>query len=103
MGVPQQLAHSATRNWASNFVKRMMVRVLNIPFARQIYPYRAFYAYLRQAFEHYDSPYVNIDALLSWGAIALPKWRSFITRARRDDRVYFRQAAQLCRQPHHRL
>ncbi|MFZ4827094.1 MAG: glycosyltransferase family 2 protein [Phototrophicaceae bacterium] len=67
-GVPQQLAHSATRNWASNFVKRIMVSVLNIPYARQIYPYRAFYAYLRKAFEHYDSPYVNIDALLSWGS-----------------------------------
>lgn len=67
-GVPQELAHSATRNWAANLTKRMMVRVLNIPYARQIYPYRAFRAYLRQAFEHYDSPYVNIDALLSWGS-----------------------------------
>lgn len=66
-GVPRQLPHSAWRNFFSWVTKRTLAALIGIPALREIGAFRAFRTHLRNAFSHYQSPNVILDALLSWG------------------------------------
>ncbi len=66
-GFPRKLPHSFWRNLFSRFTKRILAMVMGIKTVREISAFRAFRTDLRKAFDHYSSPGVIIDALLSWG------------------------------------
>jgi len=66
-GTPQQEQHGVTRNLASQGIKLAMQMAMGVDIARSVSAFRAFHTQLRDAFAHYDSPYVIIDVLLTWG------------------------------------
>ena len=66
-GFPRKLPHSLWRNLFSRLTKRVLAMVMGIKTVREISAFRAFRKDLRRAFDHYSSPGVIIDALLSWG------------------------------------
>lgn len=66
-GVPHKRPHSWWRNWFSVITKRVLAQVMGIKTIRDIGAFRAFRAYLRNAFADYRNPNVILDVLLSWG------------------------------------
>ena len=66
-GVPREERHSFWRNAASVATKYAMQYAMGIPEARNVSAFRAFRTSLREAFQHYNGPYVSLDVLLSWG------------------------------------
>lgn len=65
-GKPLQDRHLFWRNAASTFTKKVLKHVMNVPNAPDVSAFRVFRTSLRDAFAHFDHPYVNIDVLLSW-------------------------------------
>ncbi len=66
-GTPEREQHSLWRALASRATKFAMQSALNIDGLCDISAFRIFRTRLRNAFAHYHSPYVSIDALLTWG------------------------------------
>ena len=66
-GSPASLPHSLWRNLFSRFTKRALAYAMGVRTIRDIGPFRAFRADLRDAFANYQNPSVIIDVLLSWG------------------------------------
>lgn len=66
-GTPQQERHGVMRNLASQGIKLAMQMAMGVEVARSVSAFRAFRTQLRDAFVHYDNPYVIIDVLLTWG------------------------------------
>lgn len=66
-GFPRKLPHSFWRNIFSRMTKRILALVMGVKTVSEISAFRAFRTDLRKAFDHYTSPGVIIDALLSWG------------------------------------
>lgn len=52
---------------SSQIIRRSLASVIGIENARNMSPYRAIRTLIREAFRDYQSPYVVIDVLLSWG------------------------------------
>jgi len=67
-GTPSREQHGLFRDIASVFTKMAMQKAMGVDNARSVSPFRAFRTDLRKAFASYNSPYVSIDVLLSWGA-----------------------------------
>lgn len=67
-GAPRSPAHSASRNVASVLGKAALSSVFGASLARQVSAFRAFRGDLRPLFARFDSSYVSIDVVLSWGA-----------------------------------
>jgi glycosyltransferase involved in cell wall biosynthesis len=65
-GPPISLKHSLSRKLASVATKWMLVEILGAEMARNVCALRVFKSSLRQAFQYYSAPTVNIDVLLSW-------------------------------------
>ena len=65
-GSPEHERHGFWRDMASQVTKLVLGRVLGAATARQVSGFRAFRTDLRQAFEEYSGPSVNIDVLLTW-------------------------------------
>jgi len=91
-GTPDREQHELWRNLASQWIKLMMQMSLGIPIARQISALRAFRTHLRDAFANYNSSYVSIDVLLTWGttrfaAVPIP----FAKRTRGKSGYTFRR------------
>ncbi len=68
-GSPASLPHSLWRNLFSRFTKRTLAYAMGVRTIRDIGPFRAFRADLRDAFANYQNPSVIIDVLLSWGTL----------------------------------
>lgn len=66
-GTPAALPHSRLRNFASWITKLALQKAIGAETARRVSAFRAFRASLRRAFERYQSPFVSIDVLLTWG------------------------------------
>lgn len=66
-GIRQEEQHGLLRNIASRSIKFALRKVMGVKLAHQISPFRAFKTRLRDAFSSFKSPFVSIDALLSWG------------------------------------
>lgn len=66
-GIPVKQRHGMFRDFASWLVKLALSQAMGIRTARQTSTFRAFQSSLRDAFHSYQSPYVSIDVLLSWG------------------------------------
>lgn len=66
-GPPAQEQHGLFRNWASRITKLALQNAMGAETAGQVSALRAFRSRLRDAFDSYRGPFVNIDVLLTWG------------------------------------
>ncbi len=66
-GTPLRLRHSGWRNFASQFIKRILQMSMGVNSAVDISSFRAFRTNIRDAFERNASPNICLDVLLSWG------------------------------------
>ncbi len=66
-GTPQKMPHSNLRNASSWITKLALQKAMGAETARHVSAFRAFRTSLRSAFEQYQSPFVSIDVLLTWG------------------------------------
>jgi undecaprenyl-phosphate 4-deoxy-4-formamido-L-arabinose transferase len=67
-GTPRERSHSLFRNAASHLNWIMLHHVLGVPGVTRASSFRAFRTQIRDAFDHYSSPSVSLDVLLSWGS-----------------------------------
>jgi glycosyltransferase involved in cell wall biosynthesis len=66
-GTPIKEAHGFFREIASQITKLVLKSTMGAITAAKVSAFRIFRTDLRNAFEHYRSPMVNIDVLLTWG------------------------------------
>lgn len=66
-GTPEREPHGLWRGLASKLTKFALQRVMGVKVARNVSAYRAFHTRLRAAFGRYQSPFVSLDVLLTWG------------------------------------
>lgn len=66
-GTPVQEQHGIWRNMASQGTRLALQSAMGVATARQASAFRAFRTELRRAFDNYNSSYVVIDVLLTWG------------------------------------
>ncbi len=65
-GTPQHEQHGLWRDMASQMTKLALQSAMGTDIARSVSAFRAFRTSLRDAFNEYRSPFVNIDVLLTW-------------------------------------
>lgn len=66
-GTPLQTQHGFWRGLASHITKLALQSTMGAKIARKVSAFRAFRTRLRDAFINYQSPFVSIDVLLTWG------------------------------------
>ena len=66
-GTPQKETHNFFRNQASRITKFALQSAMGAESASKVSAFRVFRTRLRDAFDAYRSPTVNIDVLLTWG------------------------------------
>lgn len=66
-GTPTQEQHGLWRDLASQTTKLALQSAMGADIARNVSAFRAFRTQVRDAFANYQSPYVSIDVLLTWG------------------------------------
>ncbi len=66
-GTPLREQHGFLRDAASIITKLALQSSMGAKTARMVSPWRVFRTQIRNAFESYDSPFVSIDVLLTWG------------------------------------
>lgn len=66
-GIPEREQHGLLRNMASRVTKIALQDAMGAETARNVSAFRAFRTRLRAAFGTYQSPFVSIDVLLTWG------------------------------------
>lgn len=66
-GTPTQQQHGILRDMASTLTKIALQSAMGADIARSVSAYRVFRTQVRDAFARYNSPYVSIDVLLTWG------------------------------------
>jgi glycosyltransferase involved in cell wall biosynthesis len=66
-GVPRHEQHGLWRDLASQVTKLVLQGSMGVDIARNVSAFRAFRTPVRAAFANYESPYVSIDVLLTWG------------------------------------
>jgi len=66
-GTPTKQQHGLWRNLASYTTRLALQSAMGIEIARKVSAFRAIRTQVRQAFAHYQSPFVVLDVLLGWG------------------------------------
>jgi glycosyltransferase involved in cell wall biosynthesis len=66
-GTLQEEKHNLWRAVASRLTKYVLQSAMGVETARNVSSFRVFYTMLRSAFANYQSVYVSIDVLLTWG------------------------------------
>jgi undecaprenyl-phosphate 4-deoxy-4-formamido-L-arabinose transferase len=66
-GTPNAITHSLFRDVMSIVTKFVLRHAMRTEVARNVSAFRLFRTHVREAFQDYRSPYVSIDALLTWG------------------------------------
>jgi len=66
-GSPASKQHNIWRRVASWLLRQALRRAMGVDTARNVSAFRVFRTQLRDAFNHFESPYVSIDVLLTWG------------------------------------
>jgi glycosyltransferase involved in cell wall biosynthesis len=66
-GAPRTEQHGLLRDLASRIIKLGLQSAMGVGSARHVSAFRAFRRDVRNAFRHYDGPFVSIDVLLTWG------------------------------------
>lgn len=67
-GPPEMQQHGLWRDLASLVTKFVLQRALDARTASMVSAFRVFRTNVRKAFARYDSPFVNLDVILTWGA-----------------------------------
>jgi glycosyltransferase involved in cell wall biosynthesis len=80
-GTPETETHSFLRNLASRITKLALQKSMGADSASKVSAFRVFRTRVRDAFDAYRSPTVNIDVLLTWGTT-----RFGAVRVRQDER-----------------
>ena len=81
-GTPEKETHNFLRNQASRITKFALQSAMGAESASKVSAFRFFRTRLRDAFDAYRSPTVNIDVLLTWGTT-----RFTSVRVRQDERT----------------
>lgn len=68
-GTPQKQQHGLWRNLASYITRLALQSTMGLENARNASAYRAIRTQIRSAFENYQSPFVILDVLLTWGTM----------------------------------
>jgi undecaprenyl-phosphate 4-deoxy-4-formamido-L-arabinose transferase len=66
-GTPEKEQHGLWRDMASVITKLALQSAMGVSIARNVGAFRVFRTQLREAFASYQSPFVSIDVLLTWG------------------------------------
>jgi undecaprenyl-phosphate 4-deoxy-4-formamido-L-arabinose transferase len=66
-GTPEREPHGLWRGVASKLTKFVLQHVMGAKLAENVSAYRALRTHLRVAFGRYQSPFVSLDVLLTWG------------------------------------
>jgi glycosyltransferase involved in cell wall biosynthesis len=66
-GPPEHEQHGLLRDLASQITKLALRSAMGAETARHVSAWRVFRTSLREAFKNYESPFVSIDVLLTWG------------------------------------
>lgn len=66
-GVPERQTHGLLRDLASTITKLVLQGAMGAEVARNVSAFRVFRTKLRAAFSNYQSPFVSLDVLLTWG------------------------------------
>lgn len=66
-GTPQKESHGLLRDLASQITKRVLEKSMGAETASKVSAFRCFRTTLRTAFANYQSQFVSIDVLLTWG------------------------------------
>jgi undecaprenyl-phosphate 4-deoxy-4-formamido-L-arabinose transferase len=66
-GTPEREQHGLWRDLASRTTKIALQSAMGAETARKVSAFRAIRTEVRDAFAHYQNPYVNLDVLLTWG------------------------------------
>jgi len=66
-GAAHERHHEGWRNWASSLTRLALRGAMGAGTARWVSPYRLFRTSIRDAFSAYESSFVSIDVLLTWG------------------------------------
>ncbi len=66
-GTPLKKQHGLWRNIIAQITRLPLQGIMDAQIARNATAFRAFRTYIRDAFTNYQSPFVSIDVLLSWG------------------------------------
>ena len=66
-GTPEREPYGLWRGLASKLTKLALLRIMGVEVARKVSAYRVLRTRLRAAFERYQSPFVSLDVLLTWG------------------------------------
>lgn len=66
-GTPQKEQHGLWRDLASLATKMALQSAMGAKIARNVGAFRVFRTGLRDAFANYQSPFISIDVLLTWG------------------------------------
>ncbi len=82
-GPPASQKHGVMRDIASVITKRALGKLMGSDNARNVCAFRAFRTELRQGFEDYRNPSVNIDVLLAWATV-----RFAAVTVRHEDRKH---------------
>ncbi len=68
-GTPEREQHGLWRDLASKMTKLALRSSMGIKTAAHVSAFRVFRTHLRDAFAEYQSPFVSIDVLLTWGTM----------------------------------
>lgn len=82
-GTPKHEQHGVLRDLASQITKLVLQSSMGVETARNVSAFRAFRAQVRDAFVNYNSSYVSIDVLLTWGTT-----RFAAVQVQHDERQY---------------
>ncbi len=82
-GAPAHEQHGLWRDLASQTTKIVLSGSMGVDVARNVSAFRAFRTYLREAFAHFEGPFVSIDVLLTWATT-----RFATVTVRHDERKY---------------
>ncbi len=66
-GTPLKETHGLLRDLASQITKRVLQNAMGAATAGKVSAFRIFRTHLRDSFANYNSPYVSLDVLLTWG------------------------------------
>jgi glycosyltransferase involved in cell wall biosynthesis len=66
-GTPEREPHGFLRGLASKLTKLALQRIMGVKVARSVSAFRALRTRLRLAFTSYQSPFVSLDVILTWG------------------------------------
>lgn len=99
-GAPEKEPHGLWRGLASKLTKFALQQVTGMAVARKVSAFRAFRTRVRAAFGNYQSPFVSLDVLLTWGttrftAITVPHHPRVIGRSNYTLRALVHHALTL--------